>query len=916
MHITTFLFTDIVGSTRLWEQMPAAMSAAVTRHDVLLREIVLSHGGTVVKMSGDGIHAAFADAQRALAAAVNMQRSLRDEAKHEPALAIRCGLHAGTAEARDGDYYGAAVNRAARLCDAANGGQIIFSEAVFHLARQPLRDPLAARHLGTLRLRDLSEAEAVYQLLHPDLPDDFPPLRALSTNPNNLPFLLNSFVGRFKEINNIGKLFTQSRLVSLIGTGGIGKTRLALQASANLLDRFPDGVWVIALAAVTDASGIAAHVMQTLALRPQGSRPIEAQLIEHLRDKKTLLVIDNCEHLLDGVAHFCTNLLQQGAHIHILATSREGLEIDGEAAYQVPVLALPDPDFSLGANLPTAGTFEQIASVRLFLDRAALNGSDFRLVDNEVATLARICYRLDGIPLAIELAAARLRTMTLAEIDRGMDDRFGLLVTGSRVAAPRHKTLQATLEWSYALLNDDERVLFAQLAIFSSSGSFAAVGQICDLGNDQVQSFMRAFADKSLLQLSEVAGEKRFSMLETLRQFAKQKLDTSQQHAPLMSRYAKWYREYIVALSPKLFGADRVSLLARLDADLANLRIAIQHFIISAPLSAIECAIAMGRYWLWRGQFAEARDFLEASMAAQLRFGEIPHALETKARYFAGGYCYSMSELAAARNHFELALKASELANDEVSTGAAMSGLAMVAYVQHGYAASHKLFEDSIALSLSGKDNRAVAQNLSNLANNAAYANEIGMAERCLAQLEKLSVQLDEPLIELRLASSRGQFLLHRGQFAEADSWFRRYLAIAQQMSDESQIGIAHFLLATALTGMGNLREAASEFVEAINMLSQSNSRIELCNALEAFAFWCSNNGDDYSAVMLCAATLSAREKIGFPVGAQAKEARRRALDASDKTLDSSLRERAHAAGDKTTLAEAVAVALQLATSR
>ena len=916
MPDTIFLFTDIEGSTRLWEQQTEAMSVAVARHDALLRAVVIAHDGVVVKMSGDGIHAAFVDVHQALMAAVAIQRRLHDESKQGLTLSVRCGLHAGSAESRDGDYYGTAVNRAARLCNAANGGQIIFSSAVFELIGSALPKTLAVLKLGTLRLRDLSETETVYQLQHPDLADDFPPLRALSTNPNNLPFLLNSFVGRFSEINNIGKLFTQSRLVSLIGTGGIGKTRLALQASANLLDRFPDGVWVIALASITETSNIVAHVMHVLGLRPQGSLSLDAQLIEHLRDKKTLLLLDNCEHLIDGVAHFCTNLLQRAAYTHILATSREGLAIDGEAAFLVPVLALPDPDFSSGTNLHTADALQEVASVRLFLDRAALNCPDFKLIDSEAAVLARICYRLDGIPLAIELAAARLRTMTLAEIDRGMDDRFGLLVTGSRVAAPRQKTLQATLEWSYALMKGDEQSLFVQLAVFLGGASLAAVARVCDLPDDQTPRLMHALADKSLIQLSAVADENRFSMLETLRQFAQQKLDTGQPRAVLMTRYAEWYRACIATVAPKLFGRDRVQLLARLDADLANLRAAIQYFIDTDPLLAIECAIAMGRYWLWRGQYAEARDFLEASLATQLRIGEIPYVLETKARYLAGGHCYMMSELVAAEQHYQLAFKTSALANDDVSAGAAMSGLAMVAYVQHGYAASKKLFEDSIALSISGKDNRMAANNLANHANNAGYANEINTAEHCLAQLETLSAQLAEPMVEARLAGSRGQFLLHRGQYAESARWFRRYLEIARQQSDKSSIGIGHFLLATALTGLGELRDAAVELLQAINMLSQNNYRLELCNALEALAFWCSKKGDDYSAVMLCAATLSAREKIGFPVGAQAKEARRRALEASDKMLNSSSRERAHALGKRMPLTDVVAQALQWVTSR
>lgn len=913
MHNSIFLFTDIVGSTRLWEQMPAAMSAAVALHDVLLRNIVQSHGGTVVKMSGDGIHAVFGDAGRALAAAAEIQCRLRDETKHVLALAIRCGLHAGAAEARDGDYYGATVNRAARLCDAANGGQIIFSEAVFQLTSRHLAEPLGARGLGTLRLRDLSEAETVYQLLHPDLPQDFPPLRGLAANPNNLPFLLNSFVGRYSEISTIRMLFTQSRLVSLLGTGGIGKTRLALQASANMLDRFPDGVWVIALASITDESGIAAHIMRTLVLRPQGSLPIEAQLVEHLRDKKTLLVLDNCEHLIDGVAHFCANLAQQAPYTHILATSREALEIAGEAVFWVPVLPLPDVDFSVGANLSAAGSLESIPSVRLFLDRTALVCPGFSLADGEAPTLARICYRLDGIPLAIELAAARMRTMTLAELDRGMDDRFGLLVTGSRVAAPRQKTLQATLEWSYALLTDAERTLLERLAVFAGGGELAAVAGICGLDDKQAADLVRALADKSLVQLSDVGGVARFGMLETLRQFARQKLEEHQQQSPLPMQHAQWYRNHILALAPQLHSSDRVRLLARLDADQANLRLALQYFIAVEPLVAIECTIAIGRYWLWRGQYAEGRDIMESALAAQLRIGEIPPELEAKLRYFSGGYCYSMCELPAAAEHYQLAVNAGRMANDDAVLGAVTCGLAMVAYVQRGYTASKALYEEGIALLLRGGETRTAAINVANLADTAAYANEIDHAERCLTQLEELSAKLAEPMIEARLLSSRGQNCLNQGQYEEAVTWFQRNLELGLQMSDQTSVGLGRYYLAAALTGLGDLNAAANEFTPAINMLNRSNARIELCNALESFAFWCSKNGDDHSAVLICGATQSVREKIGFPVGAQAREARRRALAAVEKTLADNQRERARAKGARMSLNEVVTLALQLA---
>jgi predicted ATPase/class 3 adenylate cyclase len=915
MQDTVFLFTDIEGSTRLWEQQPSAMSTVMTRHDALLREIVLQHGGIVVKMSGDGIHAAFLDAPQALNAAVAMQLCVRDISSNTLLVAIRCALHVGPAEARDGDYFGTTVNRAARLCGAANGGQIILSDAVRARVAENLPAPLRTRHLGVVRLRDLTEAETVHQLMHPDLPSEFPPLRTLSTNPNNIPFFANAFIGRYREIGDIGRLVQQSRLVTLLGAGGIGKTRLAIQAAAYLLEQFPDGVWICELAKLDDPTLIPIGVMQTLGVKTQGAAAPTEQITRFCRDKKILLLIDNCEHLIDEVAQFISCLLRDAPHLRVLATSREGIEIDGEAAYQVPVLSIPDPDFVGGTGIDNVTAIREIDSVRLFLDRALGHRPDFVLTTDDVSTLARICYRLDGIPLAIELAAARLRSMSLQEIDRGMDDRFGLLVVGSRVAAPRHKTLQATLEWSYGLLSAEEQALFDQLAVFVGGGAFDAVTALAGAVPQAVEPQLESLADKSLIQLFEVEGQRRFSVLETMRQFATQKASATHRLDGLVQAHAIWHCQFAVAVLPKLFGEERARLLAHLDADQANLRAALAHLVTAEPLVALDMCLALGRYWLWRGQYAEAKQFIEAALDAQLRVGTIPELIEAKSRYFAGGHCYMLSDLENAERHYQLALSASQRINDEANAGMALAALGSVAYVQRGYAAAKPLHSQGIELLLRGGDNRNAAIYVANLVNNAAYADDALVVEQGLTQLEALAAQLNEPMIHARLLSSKGQFALHRGLYTDAVNWFTQNLALAQKNGDRSQEGIAQFLLGAALTGHGALSDAARAFCVGIKLLSEQDARIELCNALEAFAFWCSRRGDDFSAVQICAATLVARDKIGFPVGAQAKEARRRALAASESKMDDAERAKAHDIGDRMRLEDAATLAYNLASA-
>ena len=469
-EVVTFLFTDIEGSTALWEQDGARMSQALAAHDALTRRAVEARHGTVVKMTGDGMHAVFGDALDALAATVDLQRALADPAAtHGVVLRVRCGLHAGAVERRDNDYFGSPVNRAARIMSAAHGGQMLLSQAVVDNVREMLPASVSLRDLGRVRLKDLSTPERVYQVVHPQLRQEFPALRSLEATPNNLPHQVTSFVGRESALVDLQRLLTGTRLLTLTGSGGCGKTRLCLQLAADSLERFPDGAWLVELAPLADPDLVPQTVASVLGLKGEPGKPIARSLVEHLKDRRVLLLLDNCEHLLHACAQLVATLVRQCPQATLLASSREALGTGGEQAYRVPSLSLPDPK-----QEQTRESVVRFEAVQLFTDRALLARPDFQVTQQNAAALASICHRLDGIPLAIELAAARVRSLSVEEINRKLDQRFQLLTGGSRTALPRQQTLRSLIDWSYDLLSDPE------------AASAAAIVRLCrrlDIGS-------------------------------------------------------------------------------------------------------------------------------------------------------------------------------------------------------------------------------------------------------------------------------------------------------------------------------------------------------------------------------------------------------------------------------------------------
>ncbi len=481
--LSTFLFTDIEGSTRLWEEHAAAMGRALAEHDRLLRSSIEATGGSVVKTTGDGMLAVFADPAAAVDAALGAQRALRDATWGETGpLRVRMALHAGHAESRDGDYFGPALNRVARILAIGHGGQIICSAIAGVLAREGLPASVELVDLGSHRLRDIDRPEQIYQVVADDLRRTFPPLRSLSTGRSNLPVPLTSFVGREKELAEVADLIGRHRLVTLIGTGGTGKTRLMLEAAGHLLDRFPDGVWLAELAPLGDPSQIPSEVARALGAPEVAGVPALETVVAFLAEKDLLLLLDNAEHLVDGVARFAGRLLGSAPHLRILSTSREALAVPGEAVLQLQSLTCPSVRGQRSwAFRETAVDLEDAASteaVRLFSERATAVDPAFTLGDSNVVAVVEICRRLDGIPLAIELAAARVSAMSPDDIAMRLGDRFRLLAGGRRTAVPRQQTLHALIDWSWDLLTEEDRRLLRRLSVFTGGWTVPMAARI------------------------------------------------------------------------------------------------------------------------------------------------------------------------------------------------------------------------------------------------------------------------------------------------------------------------------------------------------------------------------------------------------------------------------------------------------
>jgi predicted ATPase/class 3 adenylate cyclase len=597
----TFLFTDLEVSTRLWEQEPDAMRGALARHDAILRDAVAAHSGHVVKGTGDGVHAVFATADAAVAAAIDGQLAVHAEpwSVSEP-LRVRMGIHTGVAELRDGDYFGPSVNRAARLMSAAHGGQIVVSLVTEELVRDALPDGAALEDLGEHRLRDVGRPEQVFQIRYAGSRGEFPPLRSLDQLPGKLPVSLTSFVGRDRELASVLDALGQARVVTLVGVGGVGKTRLALQAAADALHVYPDGVWFCELAPVSDRTAVPEAVAACLEVREQPGESFTSSLVAFLRHKRVLLVLDNCEHVIDSAGTLAEAITHGCPHVQVLATSREGLAIDGELLRPVGSLGVPDERASVD-------DLAAVPSVQLFADRAEAVRPDFALDVANAPVVADICRQLDGVPLAIELAAARVASLSVNEIAQRLDQRFRLLTGGRRTALERHQTLRGAVDWSYELLAPDEAHVFNRLAVFAGGFTLdAAEAVVSGDGIEEldVLDLLSGLLARSMIVADESDGATRYRLLETMRQYARERLDAAGEGDVVRGRHAGYFVALAEMVAIGVTGKDEERWVRTVDVELANLRAALDWCVASGDADlALRLAFALGRFGLERPSY-------------------------------------------------------------------------------------------------------------------------------------------------------------------------------------------------------------------------------------------------------------------------------------------------------------------------
>lgn len=856
----TFLFTDIEGSTRLWEERAEEMQVALALHDSVVRTAILRSSGVVFKTVGDAFYAAFSRAQDALDAAVSAQLALIGQEWGEIGrLKVRMAVHTGDAEQRDGDYFGPALNRVSRLLAIGHGDQILCSLAAFELVRDRLPENVTLGSLGLHRLKDLNRPEQVFLAAHPGLPTEFPPLKSLDSRPNNLPIQLSSFVGREQEMSRLSDLLTSHRLVTLLGPGGTGKTRLSLQIGANLLDRFVGGIWFVELAALTDPALVPQTVAAVLEVREVSGTPLMQTLIGYLKGRSLLLILDNCEHLLDACSTFAEKILQTCPEITVLASSREALKISGEATFRVPALQLPDPESP--ATMVSVSEFE---AVRLFIDRATGYLATFTVTNANAPALAQLCARLDGIPLAIELAAARIGTLSVEEINARLDDRFQLLTGGSRSALPRQQTLRALIDWSYDMLSVSEKALLVRLSVFTGGWTPEAAEAVCAgaaLPPWQIPDMLASLTDRSLVTAETNEGGTRSRLLETIRQYAADRLHESGEEVRLRKRHREYFFRFAEDLEQHLSGRTQQAILARFRQEHDNLRAALEGALADEPSMAASLAAAMGEFWYLSGHLREGRDSLERVLAQKSADPTVPGQAE--ALFQAGRIAGQQGDYERARSFLLEALDVFRSCGEKRATARALNSLGSVCWQQDRYEEARSYLNESLAIYREINYTAGSASVLTSLATVARYQSELETSikynEESLALHKALGDRRGVAVVLINL----GNTLSDAGEVGRALSAAEESLAIGRELEDNWFISYSLTALANIAILQNELARARAMAEEALNLVRNIGDRALIASLTCTLADISSHEGDYTSAHSLLHDSLEMRRDLG-----------------------------------------------------
>ena len=908
----TFLFTDVEGSTRLLERHPEAFRSALGQHHAILHEAVEQNGGSVFETVGDAVYAAFSSPRDAVEAALQAQRDLQGVSGGEgDPLRVRMGLHTGEVERQGEHYFGPALYRCARLTNAAHGAQVLLSSATAELVRDTLPAATGLRDLGEHRLKDLQRPERIFQLAAPGLPVDFPPLRTLESFPNNLPVQPTPLIGREREVATARGLLQhpETRLLTLTGPGGVGKTRLGLQIAADALREFRDGTFFIDLASVMSADLVIPSIAKTLSVEEASRRPILDSLREYLRNRELLLVLDNFEHVLATAAQVA-ELLSTCPKLKALVTSREALQLRGERQFPVPPLALPDP-----SRAQPPDQLRRYEAIRLFIQRAQATNPDFALSDRNATAIAEICHRLDGLPLGIELAAARVNVFSPQALLARLEHRLAVLTTGARDLPARQQTLRQATGWSYDLLTPDEQMLFRRLAVFVGGCALAAVEAVV-LGNGpdaipDVINGMASLVDKSLLRQGEEAGDLRFRMLETIREYALERLTAAGEADRFERAHADYCLEFAERAESGLLGGWRLAeWLDRLKKDHDNLRAALAWFTRHGPAEqGLRLAAALRRFWRSRGYLAEGQEWTSALLA--LPAARTRTAARAKALQAAGGFANQQGNYAQARAWFEESLDIYRELGNIHGIGWGLVSLGMLTRYEGDHVAARSLLEESLGLVKHAGDTEAMAAALGNL----------GVIARDLGDADLAESHLDQSLALWRELGDRvgigwtlgGLAMVARatGKLDVARAHTDESLAIWRELGDRQNTANVLSTAARLARDQGEYALARARLAESLQVFSEIGDRRGIAFVLEGFAGLAADEAQPLRCHCLAASAAALRLIIGAGPPPAWRADVERCLEVASRGLSPDIIEEATARGRSMTLPEAIAFVLE-----
>ena len=842
----TFLFTDIEGSTQLWEKYPEEMRSALALHDAILQNAILSNHGQVIKSTGDGIHAVFEKAIDAIHAAILAQSELFGAfgASSSLSLKVRMGLHTGEAELRDGDYYGQSPNRAARIMAAGHGGQILLSEVTTQLANEHLSADVTLLDLGKHQLKGLVRSENIHQIVSPQLPAKFPILNSIPTATNNLPTQLASFIGRERELSEAREKLAMSRLLTLIGPGGTGKTRLSLQLGAEQAADFKDGVWLVELAPIWDPAYIVPTIASLFELREIQNIPLVQLVMDYLRTKELLLILDNCEHLVEASAQISEQLLQTCPRLKIIASSREALGIDGETVYRVP--SMRDDE-----------------ATRLFVERAAKADSRFHVTEHNASFIAQICSRLDGIPLAIELAAARVKLFTPEQIALRLDDRFKLLTGGSRTALPRQQTLRALIDWSYQTLNPVEQQAFCRLAVFSGGWTFEAAEAV--IGEQEALDGLLGLVNKSLVNVEEQADTSRYRFLETIRQYAMEKLVESGEAAIVRDHHLDYVLDLTGYPSKRMFGTEDVALLDRLEAEHDNLRAALEWATGNNLPKALILAFSVGGFWGVRDYNTEARTWCSTILN---KTENLPDADGDRARVYSlfAWISTTLGDHKVGRFASEQAIALGLKSNDSMTVARAYSTLALTCIFLGDFPAALNAAQDGEKLARKYNFKAELAFALSTRAQIEYFLKaDLEEARARLAEASRLAKETGFGWASSFMAIGLGHTAAIVGDMDAARAAFNESAEIAKRIGNKRIVYSSQSEFAHILREHGELDEPLETYRDLLPKWKNLGHRSAVAHELECIAYILTRKEEPERAVMLLGAAEEIRRVIDIP---------------------------------------------------